>query len=99
MEVSWHLVHPYLPFDLTSFLILQLLLRSAKDHILIAIDGLLAQGVRDTLDLSIAVKGMLVQAALVVDLVHAGHIDDIQGKDSAGCLWQGQVDVQEELKA
>ena len=78
MEVPWHLVHSYLPFDLAAFLILKLLLRCAEDHVLITIDSLLAQCVRDTLDLSIAVEGVLVQAALVVDLVHAGHIDNVQ---------------------
>ena len=97
MEVPWHLVHFHLPFDLASFLVLELLLRRAKDHVLIAIDGLLAQGICDTLDLSIAVEGVLVQAALVVDLVHAGHINDIKRKNGAGRSWQSQVDVQEEL--
>ena len=76
-----------------------MLLRRAKDHILIALNGLLAQGVRDTLDLTFTVEGVLVQAALVVDLVYAGHINDVQGENGAGSLWQSQVDVQEELKA
>ena len=99
VEVPWHLVHSHLPFDLASFLVLKLLLRRAKDHVLIAFDGLLTQGVRDTLDLTFTVEGVLVQAALVVNLVHAGHINDIESENGAGSLWQSQVDVQEELKA
>ena len=89
VEVPRHLVHLDLPFDLAAFLIFKLLLRRAKDDIWIAIDGLLAKGVRNTLDLSVAVEGMLVQAAFVVYLVHAGHVDDVEGQDGTRCLGQG----------
>lgn len=78
VEVTWHLVHLDLAFELAALLIIKLTLCCAKDDIWVAVRCLLLDCIRDTLDLAIFVKSVLVESAFHVHLVYASHIDHVE---------------------
>jgi len=87
VEVTWHLMNPYLSLNLAALLIIELSLCCSIDDILRAFSCLLFDCISDTLDDTILVEGVLVKSTFHVHLMDSSDIDNVQSQDGARSLW------------